>query len=61
MKARYDRLANTTDLVARLQGIHHCATQHPKVDSDRLKACYDRLAKSAGFQEGERVWFYPPT
>ncbi|KDR09269.1 hypothetical protein L798_00935, partial [Zootermopsis nevadensis] len=28
---------------------------------DRMKARYDRLANSAGFQEGDRVWLYHPT
>jgi hypothetical protein len=41
--------------------IHHFARQHLKMASDRMKARYDRLANSAGFQEGERVWLYRPT
>jgi hypothetical protein len=31
---------------------HHVARQHLKVSSDRMKARYDRLANTAGFQEG---------
>ncbi|KAJ4429260.1 hypothetical protein ANN_26263 [Periplaneta americana] len=29
--------------------------------SDRMKVLYDRLANSAGFQEGDLVWLYRPT
>jgi hypothetical protein len=36
--------------------IHHYARQHLKVTSDSMKACYDCLANSAGFQEGDQVW-----
>jgi hypothetical protein len=39
----------------------HYARQSRKGASDRMKARYDRLANSAGFQEGERVWLYRPT
>jgi hypothetical protein len=28
------------------------------VASDWMTACYDRLANSAGFQEGDKVWLY---
>jgi hypothetical protein len=35
--------------------------QHLNVVSDRMKAHYDQLANSAGFQEGDRVWLYRPT
>ena len=35
--------------------------QHLKVVSDRMKARYNQLANSAGFQEGDRVWLYHPT
>jgi hypothetical protein len=35
--------------------------QHLNVVSDRMKARYDRMAISAGFQEGDRVWLYRPT
>jgi hypothetical protein len=35
--------------------------QHRKGDSDHGKARYTRLANSAGFQEGDRVWIYRPT
>jgi hypothetical protein len=41
--------------------IHHFVRQHLKMASDRRKSRYDRLANSAGFQEGERVWLYRPT
>jgi hypothetical protein len=40
---------------------HHYARRHLKAASDRIKARYDRLANSAGFQEGDRVWLYRPT
>jgi hypothetical protein len=56
---------STTDYVAdleeRLHDTHHYARRHLRVASDRMKACYDRLANSAGFQEGDRVWLYRPT
>jgi hypothetical protein len=34
--------------------------QHLKVANDRMKARYDQLANSTGFQEGDRVWLYRP-
>jgi hypothetical protein len=40
---------------------HHYALQHPKVVSDRMKACYDCLANPARFQEEYQVWLYHPT
>ena len=49
------------DLVERLHDNHHIARQHRKVARDRMKASYDQLANSAGFQEGDRVWQYRPT
>jgi hypothetical protein len=51
----------TADLVERLHDIHHFARQHLQVASDRMKARYDQLANSAGFQAGDRVWLYRPT
>jgi len=51
----------TADLVERLHDIHHFARQHLKIASDRMKARYDQLANSAGYQEGDRVWLYRPT
>jgi hypothetical protein len=52
-----DREQSTTDypakLVERLHDIHHYARQHLKVGSDRMKARYDQLANSVGFQEGD--------
>jgi hypothetical protein len=48
------------DLVKQLH-IHNFAHQHLKVASDWMKASYDKLANSAGFQEGNRVWLYRPT
>ena len=46
------------DLVERLRVTHHFARQHLEVASDRMKARYDQLANTAGFQEGEIVWLY---
>jgi hypothetical protein len=51
----------TADLIERLDDIDHFARQHLKVASDRMKARYDQLANSAGYQEGDRVWLYRPT
>ena len=51
----------TAVLVERLHSIHQFARQHPKVASDRMKARYDQLDNSAGFQECDRVWLYRPT
>jgi len=48
------------DLAERLRDTHNFARQHLKVASDRMKARYDQLANSAGFQEGDRVWLYRP-
>ena len=44
----------TTHLVERLHDIHHFAREHLKVASDRMKARYDQLANSAGYQEGDK-------
>ena len=49
------------DLVERLHDIHHFARQHLRIASDRMKARYDQLANSAGYQEGDKVWLYRPT
>ena len=43
------------DLVERLHDIHHFIHQHLKVASDWMKARYDQLANSAGFQEDDSV------
>jgi hypothetical protein len=48
------------DLTERLRDTPTFARQHLKVASDRMKARYDQLANSAGFQEGDRVWLYCP-
>jgi hypothetical protein len=57
-----DKEQSTTDyaadLLERLHHTHHYARRHLKVASDRMKAGYDRLANSAGFQEGDQVWLY---
>ena len=45
------------ELVEQLNDIH----QNLKVASDRMKASYNQLANSAGFQEDDRVWLYHPT
>jgi hypothetical protein len=50
-----------TDLVDHLHDIHNYARQHLKLASDRMKTRYDKLAKSAGYHEGNRVWLYRPT
>jgi hypothetical protein len=59
-----DKEESTTDYAANqfqwLYDIHHFARQNLKMASDRMKAHYDQLANSAGFQEGERVWLYQP-
>jgi hypothetical protein len=53
--APQDKERSTTDYVAdlveRLHDTHHYARRHLRVASDRMKAHYDRLANSAGFQE----------
>jgi hypothetical protein len=41
--------------------IHNYACQHLKMASDWIKARYDKLANSAGYQEGDRVWLCCPT
>jgi hypothetical protein len=63
--ARPDKDESTTDYAAnfaeRLHDIDHFTRQQLKMSSDRMKARYDRLASSAGFQEGNQVWLYRPT
>jgi len=55
-----DKKQSTTEhiaaLVERLHFIHHFARQQLKVSSDRMKARYDQLANSPGFQVGDSVW-----
>jgi hypothetical protein len=36
------------------------ARKHLKLASDWMKTHYDRLANCAGYNEGDRVWFYCP-
>jgi hypothetical protein len=48
------------DVDERLRDTHYFARQHLKVASDGMKARYDQLANSAGFQEGDLVWLYRP-
>jgi hypothetical protein len=42
-------------LVKQMHDIHYIAHQHLKVASDKMKACYDCLAHSPGFQEGHQA------
>jgi hypothetical protein len=49
-----------TDLVDHLHDIHSYARRHLKLASDRMKTRYDKLANSAGYHEGDRVWLYRP-
>jgi hypothetical protein len=49
------------DIVDHLHDIHNYARQHLKLANDRMKTRYDKLANSAGYKEGDRVWFYRPT
>jgi hypothetical protein len=49
------------ELVAHLHDIHQYARQNLKLTSDCMKIRYDKLANSAGYQEGDRVWLYRPT
>jgi hypothetical protein len=44
-----------TNFVDHLHDIHNYAWQHLKVDSDRKKTRYGRLANSAGYLEGDKV------
>jgi hypothetical protein len=48
------------ELVDHLHDIHQYARQHLKLASDRMKTRYDKLANSAGYQEGNMVWLYRP-
>jgi hypothetical protein len=60
-----DKQESTTDYAAklseRLHDIHLFARQYFKVASDWMKARYDSLATSTGFQEGDRIWLHRPT
>jgi hypothetical protein len=49
------------DLVGHLRDIHNNAHQHLKLASDWMKTRYTKLANSAGYQEGDRVWLFRPT
>jgi hypothetical protein len=44
-----------------MHDIHQYARQNLKLAIDRMKTRYDKLANSAGYQEGDRVWLYHPT
>jgi hypothetical protein len=46
-------VANTTSTIM--------TRQHLKLASDWMKTRYDKLANSASYQEGDRVWLYRPT
>jgi hypothetical protein len=59
-QTRKNRRDSTGDLIERLHDIHHFAQQNLNVVSDWMKARYDQLANSAGFQEVDRVWLYCP-
>jgi transposase InsO family protein len=52
---------HSADLVDHVHDIHNYVRQHLKLASYRMKTRYDKLAKSAGYQEGDRVWLYRPT
>jgi len=57
-----DNEQSTTDYTTALvERLHDFARQNLKVASDLLKARYDQLANSAGFQVRDRVWLYCPT
>ncbi|XP_033607654.1 uncharacterized protein LOC117282386 [Cryptotermes secundus] len=43
------------DLVEHLHDIHDYARKHLKLASDRMKTRYDKLANSAGYDEGDRM------
>jgi hypothetical protein len=49
------------DLVERLDDIHQYARQRLKLASDSMKARYNRLAISKGFQKNNQVWLFRPT
>jgi hypothetical protein len=49
---KWPTIHHAADIVDRLHDIHNYTPQHLKPPSDRMKARYDRLANSAGFQEG---------
>jgi hypothetical protein len=52
---------HAADLVGHLHDIHHYARQHLKLTSDRMKTRFYKLANSAGYHEGDRVWLYCST
>jgi hypothetical protein len=47
---------HTAELMDQLHNIHYYTRQHLKLVSDRMKAHYDHLANSVGFQEDGQVW-----
>jgi hypothetical protein len=52
---------HAADLVDHVYDIHNYTRQHQKLAGNRMKTRYDKLANSADYQEGERVWLYRPT
>ena len=49
------------NLPERLRDTHNFARQHLIVASDRMKARYDQLTKSAGFKEGTQCGYTAPS
>jgi hypothetical protein len=47
------------EFVDHLHDIHQYARQHLKLASDHMKTRYDKLANSAGYQEGDSVALSP--
>jgi hypothetical protein len=60
-----DKERPTTDcaaeIVDHLHDIQQYARRNLKLARDRMKTRYDKLANSAGYQEGDKVWLYRPT
>jgi hypothetical protein len=58
LKMERPTIYGMANLVNHLHDIHTYARQHPKLPSDGMKTCYNRLANCAGYHEGAKVWFY---
>jgi hypothetical protein len=50
--------AYVADLVEQLHDIRYNSCQHLNVTSNRIKAHYDHLINTTGFQEGDQLWMY---
>jgi hypothetical protein len=58
---KWPTIDHAADLVDCLHNIRNFVHQHLKLVSDQIKTWYGRMANSAGYQKGDKVWLYAPT